>query len=205
MRSLGLVFLFLAMNVYAQTAPTAAEAQEFMNKAEAQLADLNVKVQRASWVQENFITDDTQAMAADAIDENTAVTTQLVEKAKSFDGLTLPPDLARKFLLLKLSLTAPAPNDPSLRREMTEIGVSLDADYGKGKYCRKPDECLDITAIEKHDGHQPQSERTQRRLGRMAQYRRTHAATLLALRRSLQPGRAGNWLQRHRRPVARRL
>jgi peptidyl-dipeptidase A len=120
-----------------------------MKKAEAQLADLNVKVQRASWVQENFITDDTQAMAADAIDENTAITTQLVEKAKRFEGLALSPDLARKFMLLKLSLTAPAPNDPALRREMTEIGVSLDADYGKGKYCRKNGECLDITAIEK--------------------------------------------------------
>ena len=32
---------------------------------------------------------------------------------------------------------------------MTTIGVSLDADYGKGKYCRKNGECLDITAIEK--------------------------------------------------------
>ncbi len=150
MKSLGLVFLFLAMNVYAQTtAPTAAEAQEFMNQAEAQLADLSVQVQRASWVQENFITDDTQAMAADAIDEVTAVTAQLVEQAKRFDGLTLPPDLTRKFMLLKLSLTAPAPKDATLRREMTEIGVSLDADYGKGKYCRKNGECLDITAIEK--------------------------------------------------------
>ena len=150
MKSLALVFLFLAMNVYAQnTAPTAAEAQEFMNKAEAQLSDLSVKVQRASWVQENFITDDTQAMAADAIDEVTAVTTQLVEQAKRFDGLALPPDLTRKFMLLKLSLTAPAPKDATLRREMTEIGVSLDADYGKGKYCRKNGDCLDITAIEK--------------------------------------------------------
>jgi peptidyl-dipeptidase A len=141
---------FLAMNAYAQNnAPTVAEAQEFMSKAEAQLSDLSVKVNRASWVQENFITDDTQAMAADAIDELTAVTTQLVEQAKRFDGLALSPDLARKFLLLKLSLTAPAPKDPALRREMTEIGVSLDADYGKGKYCRKNGECLDITAIEK--------------------------------------------------------
>src|SRR5208282_2973228 len=150
-----LVFLFLAMNfpttpVQAQnTAPTAAEAQEFMNKAEARLADLSVKVQRASWVQENFITDDTQAIAADAIDEITAVATDLVEQAKRYDGLTLSPELARKFLLLKLSLTAPAPKDAALRREMTEIGVSLDADYGKGKYCRKNGECLDITAIEK--------------------------------------------------------
>jgi peptidyl-dipeptidase A len=155
MKSLGLVFLFLGMNflethAYAQTtAPTAGEAQDFMIKAEAQLADLNVKVQRASWVQENFITDDTQVMAADAIDEVTAVTTQLAEQAKRFDGLALSPELARKFMLLKLSLTAPAPKDAALRREMTEIGVSLDADYGKGKYCRKNGECLDITAIEK--------------------------------------------------------
>jgi peptidyl-dipeptidase A len=154
MKSLFLVLLFLAMNflstnAHAQTAPTADEAQDFMNKAEAQLADLSVKVNRASWVQENFITDDTQAMAADAIDEVTAATTQLVEQAKRFDGLTLPPDLARKFMLLKLGLTAPAPKDAALRREMTTIGVSLDGDYGKGKYCRKSGECLDITAIEK--------------------------------------------------------
>jgi peptidyl-dipeptidase A len=138
------------MNVYAQnTAPTAAEAQEFMNKAEAKLSDLAVKVNRASWVQENFITDDTEAMAADAIDEVTAATTELVEQAKRFDGLALSPELARKFMLLKLSLTAPAPKDAALRREMTEIGVSLDADYGKGKYCRTENDCLDITAIEK--------------------------------------------------------
>jgi len=150
-----LVFLFLAMTfpttpVQAQnTAPTAAEAQQFMNQAEAKLADLSAKVQRASWVQENFITDDTQGIAADAIDEVTAVTTDLVEQAKRFDGLTLPPDLARKFMLLKLSLNAPAPKDAALRREMTEIGVSLDADYGKGKYCPAGNDCLDITAIEK--------------------------------------------------------
>jgi peptidyl-dipeptidase A len=150
MKALGCLVLFLAMNVHAQVnAPTAAEAQEFMNKAEAQLAELSVKVNRATWVQENFITDDTQALAADAIDQVTAVTTELVEQAKRFDGLTLAPDLARKFKLLKLGLTAPAPKDPALRREMTSIGVSLDADYGKGKYCRKNGECLDITAIEK--------------------------------------------------------
>jgi peptidyl-dipeptidase A len=150
MKFLGLVLLFLALNVYAQkTTPTASEAQEFMNKAEAQLADLNVKVNRATWVQENFITDDTEAMAADAIDEVDAVTSELVEQAKRFDGLALSPELARKFMLLKLSLTAPAPKDAALRREMTEIGVSLSSDYGKGKYCRKNGECLDITAIEK--------------------------------------------------------
>ncbi|MGP0096607.1 MAG: M2 family metallopeptidase [Terriglobales bacterium] len=138
------------MNVAAQKiAPTLAEAQEFMDQAEPRLADLNLKMQRACWVQENFITDDTQAMAADAIEQNTAVTTQLVAQARRFDGLSLPAGLARKFLLLKLSLHAPAPNQAALRREMTEIGVALDADYGKGKYYRKNGECLDLAAIEK--------------------------------------------------------
>ncbi len=56
-------------------------------------------------------------MSADAQDEDTAVTTGLVEKAKRFDKLKMPPELARKFKLLRLSLTAPAPKDPRCARK----------------------------------------------------------------------------------------
>ena len=151
--------LSFSLFVQAQTSskPTVAEAGTFMNKAEAQLKEMSVKVNRAQWVQENFITDDTQALGADANDQLTALTEDLVEQAKRFEGLPMPADLARKFLLLKLSLTAPAPHDPTLRKEMTQIASSLDGDYGKGTYCRKPDDCLDITAIEKimTDSHDP--------------------------------------------------
>jgi peptidyl-dipeptidase A len=144
----ALIFLFV-MQAYAASKPTVAEAEQFMKQAEARLNEIAVKANRAGWVQENFITDDTQALSADGQDQLTAATTELIEQAKRFDGLSLPPELARKFMLLRLSLTAPAPKDPALRKEMTQIGASLDADYGKGKYCRKPDDCLDITAIEK--------------------------------------------------------
>ena len=146
-----LLLLVLAPTLPAQTAstPTVKEAEDFINQAEARLSELSVKVSRAAWVEDNFITVDTEALAADAQDQITAVTTELVEKAKRFDGLKMPPELARKFMLLRLSLTAPAPQDPALRREMTQIAASLEADYGKGKYCRKPDDCLDITAIER--------------------------------------------------------
>ena len=141
--------LFLAATLHAQSGPTLKQANQFMQQAEARLNELGLKVNRASWVEDNFITDDTQALSADAQDELTAATTELVEKAKRFDGLKMPPDLERKFKLLRLSLTAPAPKDPALRKEMTGIAASLEADYGKGKYCRKPDDCLDITAIER--------------------------------------------------------
>jgi peptidyl-dipeptidase A len=144
----ALIFLFL-MQAYAASKPSVAEAEQFMKQAEVRLNEIAVKANRSAWVQENFITDDTEALSADAQDQLTAATTELIEQAKRFDGLSLPPELARKFMLLRLSLTAPAPKDPALRKEMTQIGASLDADYGKGKYCRKPDDCLDITAIEK--------------------------------------------------------
>jgi peptidyl-dipeptidase A len=142
-------FLFV-MTVQAQTSkPTVADAEAFMNKAEAQLAEVGTRVNQAGWVHENFITDDTEALSAHANDELTAITAELVEQAKRFDAVKLPPDLARKFLLLKLSLTAPGPKDPALRKEMSEIAASLDSDYGKGKYCDAAGKCLDITAIEK--------------------------------------------------------
>ena len=46
--------------------PTAAEAQKFIEDAEQRLFDLGVKASRAGWVQENFITDDTETMSAQA-------------------------------------------------------------------------------------------------------------------------------------------
>jgi peptidyl-dipeptidase A len=146
-----------ALEGQTSSAPTVQEAEAFMKQAESRLSELSVQVNRASWVEDNFITDDTEALSADAQDQATAVTTELVEQAARFEGLKMPPDLARKFMLLRLSLTAPAPKDPALRKEMTKISTSLEADYGKGKYCRKPDDCLDITAIERIMGssHDP--------------------------------------------------
>jgi len=127
---------------------TVAEAEQFMNKAEARLAELSVKGNQANWIHENFITDDSEAIAASVNDEITAVTTELVEQAKRYDGLKMPPDLARKFLLLKLQLVAPAPKDPKLRKELTQIAVSLDSDYGKGKFVDSQGKTLDVNDVE---------------------------------------------------------
>src|ERR1043166_9487514 len=118
-------------------AATVAEAQAFMKKAEDQLLDLGVRAGRAGWVQENFITDDTETMSAQANEKLTAVVTQLALEARRFDRLKLPPELARKFLLLKLSLVAPAPNNDAERKELTELASKLDGMYGKGKYCKQ--------------------------------------------------------------------
>src|SRR5258708_5989464 len=128
--------------------PTLQEAEAFMKKAEDQAEDLGVRAGRASWVQENFITDDTEILSAQAQEKLTAVITQLALDARRFDGMKMPPELARKFKLLKLSLTAPAPNNDAERKELTTIAASLDGDYGKGKYCKQQadgrEKCLSL-------------------------------------------------------------
>src|SRR5947208_8835170 len=79
--------------------PTVAEAEKFIADAEQKLLALNLKASRASWVQSNFITDDTEAMAASAADELTAVTTELAMQARRYEGLPLSADAARKLKL----------------------------------------------------------------------------------------------------------
>ncbi len=49
--------------------PPAADAQKFLDEAESRLFELINKAQRASWVEENFITDDTEEIAAEANQE----------------------------------------------------------------------------------------------------------------------------------------
>jgi peptidyl-dipeptidase A len=139
-----------ASATHAKGAPTVAEAQAFMKKVEDQYEDLTIRFSRANWVQENFITDDTETMAAQANEKLTAAMTQLALDARRFDGMKLPPELARKFLLLKLSLTAPAPNSDAERKELTELASKLDGMYGKGKYCKQVDgkeKCLSLNDL----------------------------------------------------------
>ena len=132
-------------------APTPDEARAFVADAEKRLFDANVKASRASWVQENFITDDTEQIAADANEQANTLSADLAKSAHRFDGLTLPPELARKMKLLGLATNFPAPSHPALQRELAQVMVSLDSDYGKGKWCPDgvKDKCLDVTAVTK--------------------------------------------------------
>jgi peptidyl-dipeptidase A len=135
-----------------EQAPTNAEAKAFLDDAETRLFDAGNKAQRADWVHANFITDDTNQIAADADEALNTLTVELAKKAHRFDNLKLTSEMERKMLLVKLSIGFPAPSTPAEQKELAQISASLGGDYGKGKWC--PDgaggdtKCLDITAIE---------------------------------------------------------
>ena len=150
--SIAIAALMTAVSCTNKTSakPTLAEAEKFMADTETILADLSVKASRAQWVQANFITDDTEALASQANQEYIEATTKLAKDVKRFDGMTLPPVLERKFKLLKLSLFSLS--DPKERQEVAALGTNLEAEYGKGKAC--PDsgkykgKCLPIGEVE---------------------------------------------------------
>jgi peptidyl-dipeptidase A len=131
--------------------PTSDEASEFVDSAERRLLDLWIKLQRAQWVQETFITADTEEIAAEADEAVKGGTSELAAQAHRYEGLdNLPEDTARKLKLLKLSVTIPAPRDPELSAELSQITASLPSEYGRAKwYPYGPTgECLSLNDLE---------------------------------------------------------
>ena len=138
----------LATPLAAAQAPTAAEAQAFAAAAEARLMDLWIAAERADWVQSTYITDDTEALAAQAQQRVIAATMELAAQARRFDGVALPAAVARKLELLKLSLALPAPADPAQAAELTRIAAAMEGAYSKGTYCPPgKDACLDLQEL----------------------------------------------------------
>ena len=128
--------------------PTVADAKAFLDEAEAKLLVLSVESGRADWVKDNFITDDTELLAAKADERVIAATVDLAKQSTRFDSLTLPADLARKMKLLRLSVTVATPADPKESEELTRIMASMEGTYGKGKYC-PGEKCYDLEDLSK--------------------------------------------------------
>jgi len=126
-----------------------AGARRFLARAESTLDALSVKASRADWVANTFITFDTEELTAQASEAYAVATRDLAMEARRYERMRLPADLRRKLLLLKLSLAAPPPPNPREASELTKITSSMQADYGRGTYCKTPGSCLQITDIER--------------------------------------------------------
>lgn len=126
--------------------PSAEDARRFADAAEQELLELTIASNHASWIQSNFITHDSQIVAAAASERLISAGVRMAKEAARFDGVDVPYEVRRKLNLLKLQLTAPAPSDPVKTKELTTIAAGMEATYGAGKYC-KGNDCLDINEI----------------------------------------------------------
>lgn len=133
----------------APTGPTASDAAAFVVASEEKLARLGQHSERMSWVLSNFITGDTEILAARAAELFTAAQVETASEAARFNDVEgLDYDTARKLGMLRSGITIPAPMDAAKTAEQSEIGARLNGMYGRGSYCREDGECLALGELE---------------------------------------------------------
>jgi len=125
--------------------PTAEKAVEFILMAEARLEELGQEAELMAWVYTNFITVDTEKLAAIANRRFTAGQVELAGAAAQFNAIAaIDNDTRRKLNMLRSGIIIPAPADAAKTAEQSEIGVKMASMYGKGEYCYADGKCLDI-------------------------------------------------------------
>jgi peptidyl-dipeptidase A len=153
--ALGLVCLLLfsacaRTTVTSESTPTPEDAKKFIDEVNDATLKLGVESSQASWVSENFITDDTSSLNAVASQRFIDATARFAKDAVKFDHVNVDPTIRRELDLLKVSLVMATPSNPKEGEELTKIAADMDGEYGKGKWCedpKKPESCLDINKI----------------------------------------------------------
>jgi peptidyl-dipeptidase A len=132
--------------------PSAADAKAFLDNVNETMKTLGIEQSRAGWVQQNFITDDTEAIAARANQLAIDAGARFAKEAVKFDTANVSDDQRRQLNLLKVSLVMATPSDPRESEELTKTTARLESAYGKGKWCpdsTKPDACKTIDDVTK--------------------------------------------------------
>lgn len=117
----------------AAPAPTAEEAEAFVDLAEKTLQEFAEYASRIAWVQANFITYDTNWLASKADAEGTELSVKFANGAKKFNDLDLPQDVRRKLEIIKLGVNLPAPERPGAAAELAEIKTRMESLYSTAK------------------------------------------------------------------------
>lgn len=126
------------------TVASAETADEFVARLNKELAEIGAELSAAGWTQATYITVDTQLMNAKAYERFLAYFSSAVEQAKAFEGQPMSPASKRTIELLKLGVSAPAPDDPAKRAELAKLVAGMEAKYGSAKYCPQgPESCRD--------------------------------------------------------------
>ena len=136
--------LALGLTPAPQEANRSDDPDIFVEAAEAELDGLFRAQANADWIAANFITYDSQKIAAAAQELVTAKVIELAKGAARFDGMDVSPRTARKLAFLKLALPVPAPDDPALIAELAAKSNALTGTYGRHRYCNEAGGCLAV-------------------------------------------------------------
>ncbi|MFZ5666701.1 MAG: M2 family metallopeptidase [Pseudomonadota bacterium] len=114
--------------------PTAADAEAFVAAAEKEGFDYTVSASRVFWINSTYLTDDTNALAAEIGAKGTEMQVRFaLEAAKYKDVPGLSEETRRKLDKLRGGIVLPAPTTEGAAAELNTIATELQSIYGKGK------------------------------------------------------------------------
>lgn len=132
----------LSVSAHAQTAPaaaqaavpTAAEAQAFLDRVQQEYTAFNLVASRVAWINATYITDDTDALAADYGARGTEMAVRFALEAARYEKAPgLSAEQRRQLTILRAAITLPAPTTPGAATTLSEISTRLGSLYAKGK------------------------------------------------------------------------
>ena len=128
---------------------TTAGARAFLDEVNRELLRLGIVAARAAWIQDTYLTLDTETMFAEASEAAIAANTRYAKEASRWDGVQLPPLDRRQLDVLKKTLRVSSPADRKEAEELARLGAAMEGAYGRAKYCPggSPEDCLDIEKI----------------------------------------------------------
>ena len=124
-------------------------ASEFLERFDQDAREVSIAAAKAAWVQATYITEDTQWLAAKAMERALGYLSEQARLARAFDPDQQDAQTARKLKLLQLS--SGVPSDPAELAELTRLSARLEATYGSGRYCPPGEDeaaCLELEALE---------------------------------------------------------
>lgn len=133
--TLALSAALMATPVMAQeNAPTVADAEAFVAKAEKDLFGFSIEGGRVAWINATYIIDDTDALAAKYGEVGTEKAVQYALEAAKYQAVPgLTAETRRKLDILRGGLVLPAPTREGAAAELATIATRLQSSYGKGK------------------------------------------------------------------------
>jgi len=149
------MLLLLVLGGCRAAAPTggapATDLKAFLDEVDATLLRLSNEANQAGWVQETYITPDTEAIAARASEALMNAVTGFAKRAATFNAQSATPEQQRQLTVLKNSITMASPSEAKESEELAKLVTSMNGAYGRGKYCPagegSSETCLDIEAI----------------------------------------------------------
>ncbi|MEY4501687.1 MAG: hypothetical protein RIS52_1577, partial [Pseudomonadota bacterium] len=113
---------------------TIADADKFVADAEREMFRFSGYNSRVQWINNTFITDDTDAVAAEVGTIGTEMSVRYATEAAKFMRIPgLSYDTRRKLDILRGGLVLAAPTKDGAAKELNDISTNLNSAYGKGK------------------------------------------------------------------------